>query len=356
MIGKINRINFKLKVGSKKGQNRLLRLHLNESSLDLPPYLKHKILDHLKDLDWHRYQEENPELLAKLAKDYRLKPGNVLIGNGSNDLIFNLINTFGQSGLIVLFRPTFSVYSKMAQSLGKRFIEIPINLEKGYEIDLNPRILAEASLIFIDSPNNPGGFTVHPQKLREILDQSQGLVVVDEAYVEFSEASFATWVHRYSNLAIVRTFSKAFRLAGVRFGYLIGQKKVIERLRCSRPPFAVGIFPQIVANVILDNKQVIMKQVEEIKSERTRVFNQLKKSNLFSPLPSLANFLLIKSHRLSNRHIFRKLRDRGILVRIFDLPELRPFFRVTIGTSEENDFFLKALSEIEKEKGYGSSG
>ncbi|MGC8893085.1 MAG: pyridoxal phosphate-dependent aminotransferase [Candidatus Saccharicenans sp.] len=350
MMGKkITKGKSRYRPKSKESEGKLLKLNLNECSLDLPIWLKHQIFQHLKKINWNRYPEEDSGLLTKLANLHGLKPANIIIGNGSNNLIVNLINAFGRPGQVIFFRPSFSLYSKMTQNMGLKYIEIPLNLEKGYESDIPTCLLKRASLIFIDSPNNPGGFTISSQKLREILTISSGLVVVDEAYAEFSEISFTSWVSSYSNLAILRTFSKAYRSAGVRFGYLISQKKNIERLTCFCPPFSVGFFPQTVASLVLDNEQMILKEVEKIKAERIRVFNELKSSKFFSPLPSQANFLLIKSHKLNNCQISRELNKRGIIVRIFDFPELKHFFRVTIGKRSENDRFLKALNEIEKE-------
>ncbi|MGB4704982.1 MAG: histidinol-phosphate transaminase [Candidatus Saccharicenans sp.] len=350
-----------LKARSQAGpvlQKNPVRLNLNESSLDLPLSLKNKIWRRLKNLSWNRYpEEENQELLTALANYCHQPAENILPGNGSNELIEALIKSIAPDGLIIIFRPSFSIYSRQLRVTGKNFVEIKLDLDKGYAAGtwLDEKI-PSADLIFIDCPNNPVGCVISSELLKEILNRAKGLVVVDEAYAEFSEFSYISWVQQYDNLAVLRTLSKAFRLAGARFGYLISAKSNIDRIKKARLPFSVGIFPQAAALVAINEREFILKQVKKIKKERERVFNCLSKLSQFKPLPSRANFLLVQSKRLSAREVSSKLQAMGVLVRIFDLPELKNYFRVTIGSRPENDIFLESIYSLERESQNATRG
>ncbi len=329
-------------------RKKTIRLNLNESSLDLPLSLKDKVWQHLRDLKWNRYpDEENKILLSALADYCHQPPENILPGNGSNELIETLINSVSPEGLIIIFRPSFSIYSRQLEVMRKNFAEIKIDLEKGYAIGGWLKKIPSAELIFIDSPNNPLGCVISNELLKEILQRARGLVVVDEAYAEFSGQSYISWVSQFENLAVLRTLSKAFSLAGVRFGYLVSTKSTIDRLKKVRLPFSVGIFQQTAALVAIKERQLILERVEKIIKERERVFSYLNKLSNFKPLPSRANFLLVQTKKISAKDVFSKLKAMGILVRIFDTPELKNHFRVTIGTRRENDVFLQAIYYLE---------
>ncbi len=345
---KIKAINPKLKRDS--GSDNLIRLNLNESSLDLPLALKEKVWDRLKYINWNRYpEEENPQLLSALANYCEQPPENILPGNGSNELIQTLMNASFSSGPIVFFKPSFSIYSHQARVLKKSFLEIPHNLEKGYEPGPWLKKLSSAGLILIDSPSNPLGCVIGQELLREILKKARCLVVVDEAYAEFSSINYLPWVQQYDNLVLLRTFSKAFRLAGARFGYLIAQKFIVEKLRQIRLPFSVGIFQQVAASLVLEKKKLISQQIERIKMERQRIFHHLRQLTLFQPLPSQANFILVKSKTFTAAEVFSRLKAKGILVKTFEWPELKNFFRVTVGRRTENNIFLKEIIRVEQE-------
>lgn len=334
----------------KSQSKKLIRLHLNESSSDFPLFLKKKVFERLMTIRWNQYPDELYRPLAQALADYcRVKRENIVFGNGSNDLIQNLIKTFGGDGNIVLFRPSFSIYSREARIQKKNFIEIPIQPGRGYEAGSWLEELSSACLVFLDSPNNPLGCSVSPELLKKILQRTEGLVVLDEAYAEFSDRSYCHWITGHRNLVILRTFSKSFRLAGARIGYLIAQEEITSRLKNAQLPFPVGIFQLVVALTALEHKSMILTSLKNIKKERQRLHHQLEKLNNFKPFPSDANFLLVKSNSLPASEIFSRLQEKGILVRIFELPELQNFFRVTVGSRKENDSFLKEISHLDKE-------
>ncbi len=327
-----------------------IRLNLNESSLDLPGELKKKILENLKKLPWNRYPDEaSPELRQALAGYCKVKKENILLGNGSNDLIQNIIRAFGCSRPIILFKPSFSIYAREARIQQANYLEITIQPGQGYQAGSWLKNLSSAGLIFLDSPNNPLGCTINSNFLRTVLDNIRGIAVVDEAYAEFADRSYCSWVGRHKNLIILRTFSKAFRLAGARFGYLVASEELVNQVRRVQLPFSVGIFQQVAALTVLNQKYLILNQAARTRKERQRLFNRLQTFKHFEPLPSKANFILVRSRNFPAAEVYNFLRKKGILVRIFDLPELSHFFRVTVGTTRENNCFLDALETLEKE-------
>lgn len=338
-------------------QNIMIRLNLNESSLDLPVSLKDKIWRRLRNLNWNRYpDEENQELLSALADYCHQPPENILPGNGSNELIATLFNSISPEGLVIIFRPSFSIYSRQLRAMRKNFIEIRIDIKKGYVPGAWLEKIPSAELIILDSPNNPIGCVISSDLLKEILHRARGLVVVDEVYAEFSELSYIRWIRQFENLAVIKTLSKTFRLAGARFGFLISTKSNIDRLKKVRLPFSVGIFQQTAALVAIKERKIILQQVEKIKKERERIFSVLNTLSNFKPLPSRANFLLVQTKTLRAKDVYLKLKAMGILVRIFDTPELENYFRVTIGSRRENDIFLQAIYYLEQEHKYEKRG
>ncbi|MDI6846300.1 MAG: histidinol-phosphate transaminase [Candidatus Saccharicenans sp.] len=334
-------------------QNTIIRLNLNESSLDLPVSLKNKVWCRLRNLNWNRYpDEENQELLFALADYCHQPPENILPGNGSNELIATLFNSISPEGMVIIFRPSFSIYSRQLRAMRKNFMEIRIDIKKGYVPGAWLEKIPSAELVILDSPNNPIGCIISSDLLKEILHRARGLVVVDEAYAEFSELSYTSWVRQFENLAVIKTLSKAFRLAGARFGFLVSMKPNIDRLKKVHLPFSVGIFQQTAALVAIQERKIILQQVEKIKKERERIFSVLNNLSNFKPLPSRANFLLVQTKTLRAKDVYLKLKAMGILVRIFDTPELENYFRVTIGSRRENDIFLQAIKFLEQEQKY----
>ncbi len=331
--------------------NKLIRLNLNESAHPVPNWLKVKILNRLKNTSWHFYPpDQNFSLLSKLASYTGHKPEGILLGNGSNELIQTVAYACCNSGeTLATLRPGFSVYKKVADLMDIKVIEIPLTPDLSFNLENIVAAGQEARVIFLGSPHNPTGQTLSRQQVEEILTQVSSLVVLDEAYAEFSKETTVPLLSSYDNLLILRTFSKAFRLAGGRFGYALGQPDTIQALQAARLPFSVGLFQQIAAEVLLEEKDYLQNEIQQTIKERERLFNLLQVFKTLRPLPSKANFLLVESTFLTAEEIFHRLLDRGILVRIFNSPELKNRFRVTIGQPRDNDRLLAALEEIEKE-------
>ncbi|MBC7364418.1 MAG: histidinol-phosphate transaminase [Candidatus Aminicenantes bacterium] len=334
--------------------SNLIRLNLNESAYPLPERLKEKILSRLKNAAWHLYpSDRNFSLLSRLASYTGHQPDGILLGNGSNELIQTVAYACCSGGdTLATLKPGFSIYKKVAELIDIKVIEIPLKPDLSFNLEKIIEAGQEARVIFLGSPHNPTGQTLSRQQVEEILTQVSSLVVLDEAYAEFSKETSVPLLSSYDNLLILRTFSKAFRLAGARFGYALGQPETIQALQAARLPFSVGLFQQTAAEVLLEEKDYLQDEIQQTIKERERLFNQLQSFKTFQPFPSRANFLLVKSHCLPAKKIFLRLLAKGILVRIFDspeLPELKDKFRITIGQPQENDCLLAVLQDIEKE-------
>jgi len=328
-----------------------IRLNLNESAYAMPDWLKLKILSRLKKAHWHYYPSDNNlALLSRLADYTGYQPEGILLGNGSNELIQTVVYACCRSGDTVLtVRPGFSIYKNVAKLMNIKVKEVPLRDDLSFDTESLLQSARKAQVVFLTSPHNPTGFTLSSNQVEKISVVTKGLVVVDEAYAEFSGETSVPLLFRHDNLLILRTFSKAFRLAGGRFGYLVGQPGLIKALKAARLPFSVGIFQQIAAEILLEEKDFILKEIQKIVAERERLFNLLKTCRTFKPFPSQANFLLVESSLFMAEEIYTRLFEKKILVRVFSSPELRRRFRITVGQPEENNFLIKALREIEQE-------
>mgnify|MGYP005831170605 CR=1 FL=1 len=340
------------------GTDDFTRLNLNESAYPLPDWLKEKVCARLKKANWHLYpSDNNSRLLSKLADYSGHQPEGILLGNGSNELIQTIVYACCHSGdTIVTVRPGFSIYRNVAELMNVKVKEIPLREDLSFDLEGIHKSSKKARVIFLSSPHNPTGQTLSQSQIERILAESKALIVVDEAYAEFSGETSISLLSRFDNLLILRTFSKAFKLAGGRFGYALGQPRLIGALKAAQLPFSVGIFQQTAAEILLEEKGYFLNEIRKTIVERERLFNVLKEFKTLHPFPSKANFLFVESSALTAEKIFHRLFQKGILVRIFHSPELKNSFRITVGKPEENNFLVKTLQEIEKEVLDGQKG
>jgi len=314
-----------------------VKLDANES-----PYSAFSVEKIFKTLN--RYPDPEAKALKKIiSKNLGLKPENILVGNGSDELIYYLITTFG--GPVLYPVPTFSMYGIIAQALDEKGIAIP--LDKEFDIDIEKTMGAikreKPKLIFLSSPNNPTGNCFSTDRILKIIEASKSIVVVDEAYQPFSsEKGFLPLLRDYRNLAIMRTLSK-IGLAGLRVGFLIADAEIINEVNKVRLPFNLNMVSQTVAAESLKNGNVMKQYINSIISERERLFDELSQIKGIKPYPSEANFILFKTGNPDR--IYKGLLKKGVLVRNMK-GVVNACLRVTVGTKEENNIFLKALKEV----------
>ena len=326
----------------------LVKLDANES-----PYGFKKSLKAVVPVETNRYPDPEAKALKKLISKYvGVKPDCILQGNGSDELIYYLITTFG--GPVLYPIPTFSMYGIITQALGEKQIEIP--LDKEFDLDMKsiPGAIRreKPKLIFLSSPNNPTGNCFSSDRILEIIDltsslvtrhSSPSLVVVDEAYQPFSSRKgFLPMLKDYKNLLIMRTLSK-IGLAGLRVGFLIADREIINEVNKVRLPFNLNSLSQIIAAEVLKDGKTLQAHISAIVSEREKLFIELKKINGVTPYPSKANFILFRVK--DSDSIYRELLERGILVRNMK-GVVEDCLRVTVGTTEENRIFLNAMKKV----------
>jgi histidinol-phosphate aminotransferase len=280
------------------------------------------------------------DLIARLNK---VKPDNILPGNGSDELIYNLIITFG--GPVLYPVPTFSMYGIISQALGEKRIEIP--LDKDFDLDL-PIMLrtirkVKPMLVFLSSPNNPTGNSFSSGRILEIIKASKGLIVIDEAYQPFSaRKGYLQFLKKFKNLIVLRTLSKV-GLAGLRVGFMISHPDIIREVNKVRLPFNLNSLSQETAIRGLKEKKLMKSFVRSIISERNRLFHEMGKIKGIKPFPSNANFILFRAKNADMLN--KRLQEEGVLVRNLS-SVIKGCLRVTVGTPKENTIFLKKLKKL----------
>ncbi|MEK9629866.1 MAG: histidinol-phosphate transaminase [Nitrospinota bacterium] len=323
-----------------------IKLHANENPYPPSPELSKKIQDRLGKLDLNRYPDPDSKTL-KEAISHRIDvPENqIVIGNGSDELIQCLMQVFCDEGDVVAFpEPTFAMYAIMAKGMGLKIQTFPLNNKWDFEAGpiIEKLTTNQARIIFISYPNNPTGNCFSRKEIQELIENFKGIVVLDEAYFDFSDLTFLNQMQEHNNLVILRSLSK-IGLAGLRVGYGVFPPMLANEINKVRLPYNSNSISQIAATELLNNFSLVQKQIDSIKEERVRVTEELSKIESIKSFPSDANFILFQVSE-NGEKVFRNLMDNGILVRYLGThPMLKNCLRVTIGTREENDQFLDRL-------------
>ena len=322
-----------------------IQLDANES----PYAFKGDLSGILKNLKTNRYPDpEARELRRMLARRLAVSPANILFGNGSDELIYYMITTFG--GPVLFPVPTFSMYGIISQALGEK--SISILLDREFDIDLKKTLAAmkkeRPKLIFLSSPNNPTGNCFSSDKILKIIEASSGIVVVDEAYQPFSSKSYIDRIAKnpelYSHVLLMRTLSK-FGLAGVRIGYMMGPKALILEVDKVRPPYNISVLNYECALFALEHAEVFAEQAQEIRTQRAIIFEALRVMPGIKTWQSDANMILVRVP--DAQKTFEGMRARRVLVKNVSKmhPLLANCLRLTVGAADENTQMLAALKE-----------
>ena len=326
-----------------------IKLDANESPYDLPLEIKRRIFKELTTTRFNRYPDaEARDLREAYARRFGLPIEWITAGNGSDELIMYIILAFARNK-IIFSSPTFAMYRVIGISCGAKVVDIP--LDNNFELQPK-KIVSEkgASIIFISRPNNPTGNSFKKEEVINIIKKTKALVVVDEAYAEFCQDTLLPYLKRFKNLVILRTFSKAFGLAGIRVGFMLGQPYLSELVNKVRLPYNLSLFSQVAGRIVLGNSRLLDDSLRTIMAERDRLFEDLKTIDGFSPCRSQANFILFRTSFPSSR-LSSYLARKGILIRNLNgYPGLKNCLRVTIGTKKENNLFLRSVREESHEK------
>jgi histidinol-phosphate aminotransferase len=302
------------------------------------------------ETDLNRYPDPlQLRLKEEISKLKEVDPNKIFIGNGSDEAIDLLFRAFCEPGSskAFIFPPTYGMYEVSAAINNVEVEKIPLN--ENFELPTSEKVKAKLSptgLLFICSPNNPTGNSTDLQRVKEIANCFSGLVVVDEAYIDFSENKSATsLLAEIPNLVVLQTFSKAYGLAGARIGMAFANPDIIAILNRIKPPYNINTLSMTAAQEVLSNNEKISIQINEIKEERHRLVIELLKLKFVNRIfPSEANFLLIQFS--NSKKVFNTLLNAGIVVRN-RATQVKKCLRITVGTKIENNKLIKILKDLQ---------
>ena len=322
------------------------RLNTNECPYPLPPAFGDELARAVRDLGLNRYPDREAEgLRARLAELNGHTLEGTWVANGSNEILQQLLLAYGGPGRrVALFEPTYAMHSRLAWVTSSDLTQI--SLEEPWRIgtkDVANAFSHQPDVVFVCSPNNPTGNTQPVEGVRDLATAGEALVVVDEAYIEFGGESAASLLRDHANVVVVRTFSKAFALAGARLGYCLAASDVVQDLRRVRLPYHLSALTQAAGLVALDHREEALEILAAVRTERDRILEALPGLGV-EAFGSESNFVLFRPPKPA-KQVWQALLDRSVLVRDFTnlVPEC---LRVTAGTPEEVDLFLSALEEV----------
>jgi histidinol-phosphate aminotransferase len=332
------------------GLKKIIKLASNENPLGPSA----KAIQAIRDCAYQIYfypDGSGRELKEALAQKLSLDSQNIILGNGSDEIVSMIARLFLRRGdNAIMATPSFLMYEIGANLSRARIISVPL---KGFKIDLERMICAvtpKTRVVFIANPNNPTGTIVKGKEVDRFVSQlpENILAVFDEAYHEYVEAEdfpqTLDLVRNHPNIVVLRTFSKIYGLAGLRIGYGVAGKEIIDILNRARPPFNVNFLAQVAAIASLADQEQVRRSRQLIREEKKFLYSQLRKLKLFF-VPTEANFILIEVGTRA-KEVEHKLLEKGVVVRgmqVYDLPQ---FIRVSIGTREQNKEFIGELETI----------
>ncbi len=323
-------------------------LAANENPSNLPEPVLERIKEIAASTAFNRYPDaRTADLRSAIARANGVQAENVIVGNGADEILVHVCLAFGGTQRSSLtFPPTFSMYEIIATSTGT--VSRSVGRRNDFYVDTDEalRVASESDLVFLANPNNPTGTMESRETVERLASATKGLFVLDEAYADFAGVTYLDLLDELENFLVLRTFSKAFSMAGLRVGYLIARPEVIAELQKVRLPYNSNAFSQAAALAALEYRTLFRERIETIVAERERVREALDGIEGVAAMPSEANFLLVRILGRDAYDAWRALLDRGVLVRNFPGDELlEQYLRVTIGLREENDRFLAALRE-----------
>ena len=326
-------------------RDEIIKMDANENPYGCSPAVKIALASYQH---YNSYPDPEQRELRTALMTYTGAPvHNILAGSGSDELIELILRLFLEPGDNVLnCPPTFGMYSFCTQICAGELINIPRRKDFSIDIDsIKKAINNRTKVVFIASPNNPTGDSTSQQDIVELLNTDL-IVVVDEAYAEFSNSSLIEMVTEYQNLLVLRTFSKWAGLAGLRVGYGVFPENVVNHLMKIKQPYNVNSAAQIAARASLSDIEYLHKTIEYIIEERGRLLELLKSINWLEPYKSEANFILCLVKTGNAKDITEKLKSKGIIIRYYDSPDLSNYIRISVGKPEHTDRLIEELKKF----------
>jgi histidinol-phosphate aminotransferase len=320
---------------------RIIKLNTNENPFAPSP----KVMEAIKAVPGEHLRRY-PDPMAKnfcaaAAQVLGVDPEMVITGNGSDDVLAFALMTFCAPGDVLAYPdPTYSLYPVLADIDGVNVAPVP--WLEGWQLPVEGLLETRASAIFLANPNAPSGTCVKPEEIESLARRFDGLVLVDEAYADFADGNCIDLVRRNENVVVSRTLSKAYSLAGLRFGFAIGQKHVIAEMNKAKDSYPCDALSIAAATAALLDQDYARKTWDHIKRERVRMTQELTKLG-WCVIPSQTNFLFASVPSGDGKSVYEYLKSKGILVRYFDKPGQRDKVRISLGTTEQNDTVLSEL-------------
>jgi histidinol-phosphate aminotransferase len=325
--------------------NGITKLDANENLYGCSPKVKAALSEYPY---LNIYPDAGQTEMRRLLADYTgVDAEHIVLGNGSDELIGLILRLFLEPGdEVINLVPTFDMFRFGVILCNGKLVEVPRDEEYRVNVKaVKKAITKKTKLILLANPNNPTG-TPTPQKDVLELVETGVPIVADEAYVEFSGETVTPFVPNYDNLMVLRTFSKWAGLAGLRVGYGLMHPDIVGYLQTIKQPYNVNIAARVAVRESLKDREYLMQNVKAIVAERERLFDELSKLDWLKPFPSKANFVFCHVLNGKAAQIQKKLEERGILIRYFDIPLLQNSLRISVGRPRHTDALIKALKEV----------
>ena len=333
--------------------NEIVKLNFNES-LFVDRAKQAELVKELADeFDLRLYPEDEvPKFLAKLALYIGAPNDNLVVGNGSDELIDRIVRLFVENGEAILsFTPTFSIPRLCVKRQGGDYSAVPLLTNLQLDVKgLKSKFSDKTRLLYLCSPNNPTSTQFKMEDVETLAKAFQGLIILDEAYGEFADYSFVPRIKEFKNMIILRTFSKAFGLAALRLGYVVANPELAKILSEKAPlPYPVSGFTLRMGSKMLDNINLMKESVRELVVERAKLIKALNKIKGVQAFDSQADFLLVNTEKPADE-VNEKLLKRGIMLKKWGkILQYENCFRVTVGLPEKNKKLIEALKQIQGE-------
>ncbi len=338
-------------IKQKYALKKVIKLASNENSLGVSP-LALKVLEEKAHLAFRYPQSGSPRLVEALAKHIGIDKKHIVVGNGSDEVIDLLIRVMASENVhnIVAFEPCFSIYCTQAKLCGVELRRAPLNADFSFDFDKLLSLIDEkTALVFITNPDNPSGFAINKDEILAFARKlpQNCLLVVDEAYIDFAQEQYhsLSLLKEQENIALMRTFSKCYGLAGLRIGYGIFPEEIADYLCRVRLPFSLNILAEEAAIAALSDKDFYEKTIEITRQGRDFLTSELTKLG-FKVLPSQSNFIFVNTPKLGQaKALFQFLLERGMIIRTLSSYGQADALRISIGLPEENAELISLIKE-----------
>jgi histidinol-phosphate aminotransferase len=335
----------------QKSQEKIVKLNLNENFAIPNDTIQKMLLDACRSIDVRAYPPPRGSLAIKAISSFLgFSESEVSVANGADEIMDLLMKVFVRKrSKVITVEPSFPMYTFFTQLYGGS--TVPVLFKPDFSLDVDAvleKTDKNTKLLFICSPNNPTGNQFREANIKRLLQEFNGVVIVDEAYVDFAQCSVINWVRDYDNLAVLRSFSKAFGLAGLRLGYLVSNKSIVDYIQRVVGPFNVNSVTQQTIALALEKWSYFKEQIDYVVNEREWLMKNLQQINGVSPYPSDTNFILFKLTKpnLTSATVTERMENLNVLVKNRGhLPLLENCIRVTVGNRNMNEKFLAALKE-----------